>query len=150
IPPPEQANVKGSYYGFFNDPGTLHGHEYWPGHTFEAIVRKNNPCPIRRVHSDDVVSQGWCFYNEELPVILDFPYVRGPRAREIVYGVSNTIRAWRITLGIKVVSGEMTPAEAARAFDQNIPSLAGNPGIVSAWREVDPILTRAAGLDQCQ
>jgi Bacterial protein of unknown function (DUF885) len=150
IPPPEQANVKGSYYGFFNDPGTLHGHEYWPGHTLEALIRKNNPCPIRRAHRDEVNSQGWCFYNEELPVLLNFPYVRGPRTREIVYGVSMVIRAWRITLGIKVVSGEMTPEEAYRAFNANVPSLAGNPGIVNAWREVDPILTRASGLDHCQ
>jgi hypothetical protein len=146
IPPADQAYVKGSYYGFFNDPGTLHGHEYWPGHTFEGLVHQNNPCPIRRGHRDAAYAEGWCFYHEELPVLLDFPYVRGPRARELVYAKAMLIRCWRITLGIQLASGEITPDEAYRAFTTNVPSIAGNPGIVSAWSEVHSILQRGGAI----
>ena len=55
-----------------------------------------------RGHRDGAHSQGWCNYHEELPVLLDFPYVRGPRARELVY-INNLQRAERISLGLKVL-----------------------------------------------
>lgn len=149
VPPNDHPNVAASYFGFFTDPGTIHGHEYWPGHTFEGLTHRNNPCPVRRGHRDEAHSQGWCFYHEELPLLLDFPYVRGPRTRELVY-VNMVIRAERITLGLKMMEGEMTAAEGYEAFRTAVPAVGKAPGIVPeiAMREVYGILTR--GLDHCQ
>ena len=143
IPPADHPNVVSSYFGFYTDPGTIHGHEYWPGHTFGGLVRRNSPCPIRRGHSDQTHAEGWCFYHEELPVLLDFPYVRGPRTRELVYGVSMVIRSARTTLGIKLLSGEMTPEQAREGFKTNVPAVGPVPGIVPeiAFREVQDMLT---------
>ncbi|MGH9346804.1 MAG: DUF885 family protein [Vicinamibacterales bacterium] len=149
IPPADHPNVAASYFGFFTDPGTIHGHEYWPGHTFEGLTHRNNPCPIRRGHRDEAHSQGWCFYHEELPALLDFPYVRGPRTRELVY-VNMVIRAERITLGLKMMEGDMSATEGYEAFRRVVPTVGKAPGIVPeiAMREVYGILTR--GLDHCQ
>jgi hypothetical protein len=60
------------------------------------------------------------------------------------------IRAERITLGLKVMEGEMSAAEAYEAFKTNVPAVGASPGIVPeiATREVYGILTR--GLDHCQ
>ncbi len=84
IVPDDHWRARYSNMGFRTDPGVLAAHEWWPGHTYEGEVRRHIPCPIRRVHRDNVHSQGWCFYlAEELLAALDFPFVRGPRAREL-------------------------------------------------------------------
>jgi hypothetical protein len=147
--PPDHWRAVYSNMGFRTDPGVLHGHEYWPGHTLEGLTHRNNPCPIRRSHRDDVHSQGWTFYNEELPVALDFPFVRGPRARELVY-VNILQRAERISLGLKVLSGELAPEAAMKAMRANVPPLGAAFGVRSeeAFEEIEGILQR--GLDHCQ
>jgi hypothetical protein len=138
-----------SNMGFRTDPGVLHGHEYWPGHYYEGEINRRNPCPIRRGHRDGAHSQGWCFYNEELPVLLDFPYVRGPRARELVY-INVLQRADRISLGIKLLTGKLTFAEGREAMMKTLPPL--GPGLGAqpeeVFEEIEGILQR--GLDHCQ
>lgn len=138
-----------SNMGFRTDPGVLHGHEYWPGHYYEGEVHRRNPCPIRRGHRDGAHSQGWCFHHEELPVLLDFPYVRGDRARELVY-VNNLQRAWRILLSLRVLDGRMTAAEARETLQREVPALGPGLGVrpEEAFEEVEGILQR--GLDHCQ
>jgi len=135
--------------GFRTDPGVLHGHEYWPGHYFDGEILRRNACPIRRDHHDDAHSQGWCFYNEELPVLLDFPYVRGPRARELVY-INVLQRAERISLGIKVLLGQMPPDEAMRIFREHLPAMGPGRGVQmeEATEEIEGVVER--GLDHCQ
>jgi hypothetical protein len=138
-----------SNMGFRTDPGVLHGHEYWPGHYYEGEIHRRNPCPIRRGHRDGAHSQGWCFYHEELPVLLDFPYVRGPRTRELVH-INVLQRSDRISLGIKLLSGTMTFAEGREAMMKNVPPL--GPGLGTqpeeVFEEVEGIIQR--GLDHCQ
>jgi len=135
-----------SNMGFRTDPGVLHGHEYWPGHYYEGEVHRRNPCPVRPGHRDGGHSQGWCNYLEELPVHLDFPFVRGPRARELVY-INNLQRAERIALGLKVLSGEMTPKEAMAEMQKTVPPLGSGLGVrpEEAFEEIEGIIQR--GLD---
>lgn len=135
-----------SNMGFRTDPGVLHGHEYWPGHYYEGEVQRRNPCPIRPGHRDGAHSQGWCNYHEELPVHLDFPFVRGPRARELVY-INNLQRAERILLGLEVLSGALAPRAAMAKMQQTVPPLGPGLGVrpEEAFEEIEGIIQR--GLD---
>lgn len=128
IPPAEHWSAIHSNYGWYTDPGVLQGHEYWPGHTYERNIHRRHPCPIRRGHVDSGHSEGWCFYNEELLVALDFPFVRGPRSRELVY-INMLQRAERILIGLPLLAGEITPEQAFRAFQKQIPPLGSGMGI---------------------
>ena len=117
-----------SNYGWYTDPGVLQGHEYWPGHTYERKLHARNPCPIRRAHGDSGHSEGWCFYNEELLVALNFPFVRGPRSRELVY-INMLQRAVRILVGVLLLSGKITPEESFQVFQDSLPPLGTGLGI---------------------
>lgn len=137
VPPANHWSAVNSNYGWYTDPGVLQGHEYWPGHTYERNIRRHNPCPIRRGHVDSGHSEGWCFYNEEILVALDFPFVRGPRARELVY-INMLQRAERILIGLPLLAGEISPEEAYRAFLEHVPALGSGLGITpeEAYMEV--------------
>ena len=113
--------------------------------TFTATT----PDPIRRGHRDGAHSQGWCFYHEELPVALDFPYVRGPRGRELPY-INMIQRAERISMGIDLLSAKITPDEAFAQFRENVPPLGSGLGVTreEAFEEMEGVLVR--GLDHCQ
>ena len=147
--PADHWRARMSNMGFRTDPGVLHGHEYWPGHTYEGEIHRRNPCPVRRGHRDGVHSQGWCFYHEELPVALDFPFVRGPRARELPY-INMLQRAERILLGLELLTGKITTDEAFVAFQERVPPLASGLGAAreEAFEEMEGVLVR--GLDHCQ
>lgn len=128
VPPPDHWSAIRSNYGWYTDPGVLQGHEYWPGHTYERNIHRRHPCPIRRGHVDSGHSEGWCFYNEEILVALDFPFVRGPRARELVY-INMLQRAERILIGLPLLAGKITPEEAYRKFLDHVPALGSGMGI---------------------
>lgn len=117
-----------SSYGWYTDPGVLQGHEYWPGHIYQGKLNGHNPCPIRRSHGDSGHNEGWAFYNEELLVALDFPFVRGPRSRELVY-LNMLQRAVRILIGVPLLSGEITPQEAFQLFRDMVPPLGSGLGV---------------------
>ncbi|MGH9348195.1 MAG: DUF885 family protein [Vicinamibacterales bacterium] len=144
--PPDHWRAVYSNMGFRTDPGVLHGHEYWPGHYYEGEVQRRNPCPVRPAHRDGAHSQGWCNYHEELPVHLDFPFVRGPRARELVY-INNLQRADRILMGLKVLSGALSPKQAMAEMTKTVPPLGPGLGVrpEEAFEEIEGIIQR--GLD---
>lgn len=128
VPPPDHWSAIRSNYGWYTDPGVLQGHEYWPGHTYERNIHRRHPCPIRRGHTDSGHSEGWCFYNEEILVALNFPFVRGPRSRELIY-INMLHRAERILIGLPLLAGEITPEEAYRKFLDHVPALGSGLGI---------------------
>jgi uncharacterized protein (DUF885 family) len=128
VPPADHWSAIHSNYGWYTDPGVLQGHEYWPGHTYERNIHSRHPCPIRSGHVDSGHSEGWCFYNEEILVGLDFPFVRGPRARELVY-INMLQRAERILIGLPLLAGEITPEEAYHQFLEHVPALGSGLGI---------------------
>jgi hypothetical protein len=128
VPPAYHWSAKNSFYGWYTDPGVLQGHEYWPGHTYQGILTRHNPCPIRRNHSDSAHSEGWAFYNEEILVALDFPFVRGSRARELIY-INMLQRAERILIGLPLLAGEITPEEAYHNFLNHVPAIGSGLGI---------------------
>ena len=140
-----------SNMGFRTDPAVLHGHEYWPGHTYEGKLHAHNACPIRRGHRDGAHSEGWCFYNEEILCALDFPFIRGPRARELVY--TNMLqRAERRLLGLPLLAGEITPDEAFRLFLEHNPPLGSALGVrpEEAYEEMEGFITSTGILShQC-
>jgi hypothetical protein len=82
-------------------------------------------------------------------VLLDFPYVRGPRARELVY-INNLQRAERISLGLKLLGGTITFDEGRQAMMNHVPPLGPGRGVQpeEAFEEIEGILQR--GLDHCQ
>ncbi len=125
--PADHWSAKYPMFGGRTDPGAGGGHDDWPGHSREGKIHKHNPCPIRRNHVDSIHSEGWCVFLEELVVALDFPFVRGPRARELVY---NRLlqRAERILVGVPLLCGEITPEEALRTFLEHNPPLGSHLG----------------------
>ena len=136
-----------SNMGFRTEPAVLWGHEYWPGHVYERYVHRHNPAPVRRGHRDGAHSQGWCFYHEELPVALDFPFVRGPRGRELPF-INMIQRAERISMGIDLLSGKITPDEAYKTFRKNVPPLGSGLGATreEAFEEVEGVLVRGRNM----
>jgi len=142
VVPADHWRAKYSNMGFRMDPAVLHGHEYWPGHTYESKLHGHNPCPIRRGHRDGAHSEGWCFYNEEILCALDFPFIRGPRARELVY--TNMLqRAERRLLGLPLLMGKITPDEAFRFFMEHNPPLGSSLGVrpEEAYEEMEGFIT---------
>ncbi len=142
VVPADHWRAKYSNMGFRTDPAVLHGHEYWPGHTYEGKHHAHNPCPIRRGHRDGAHSEGWCFYNEEILCALDFPFIRGPRARELVY--TNMLqRAERRLLGLPLLMGKITPDEAFRLFMEHNPPLGSSLGVrpEEAYEEMEGFIT---------
>lgn len=128
IPPANHWSAVHSNYGWYTDPGVLQGHEYWPGHTYERNIHRRHPCPIRRGHVDSGHSEGWCFYNEEILVALNFPFVRGQRSRELIY-INMLQRAERVLIGLPLLAGEITPMEAYKKFLDHVPPLGSGLGI---------------------
>ncbi len=104
------------------DPITDYQHSDWPGHYFEAQVNKRNPCPIRAVHKDTGFSQGWAHYWEELFLDMGYPYLRGPRTRELTYNFL-LLRAVRIPLDIYLSTGEHSVDEAVQYQIDRVPTM---------------------------
>lgn len=140
-----------SNMGFRTDPATLHGHEYCPGHTYAGKLHRNNPCPIRARHRDGAHSEGWCFYHEILPVIMDFPFVRGPRARELPY-INKLQRAERMLIGLAILIGEIGFDEAMELHIKNTPALGSGLGVrpEEAFEEIEGFLHGGSLPHQCQ
>jgi len=140
-----------SNMGFRTDPAVLHGHEYWPGHTYAGKLHRRNPCPIRARHYDGAHSEGWCFYHEILPVIMDFPFVRGPRARELPY-INKLQRAERMLIGLAILIGEIGFDEAMELHINNTPALGSGLGIrpEEAFEEIEGFLHGGSLPHQCQ
>ena len=104
------------------DPITDYQHSDWPGHYFEGEVTRRNPCPIRSVHRDTGFSQGWAHYWEELFLDMGYPYLRGPRTRELTYNFL-LLRAVRVPLDISLSSGTFTMDEAVKYQIDRVPTM---------------------------
>jgi uncharacterized protein (DUF885 family) len=61
-------------------------------------------------------------------VALDFPFVRGSRARELVY-INMLQRAERILIGLPLLAGKITPAQAYQQFLDHVPAFGSGLGI---------------------
>jgi len=74
---------------------------------------------------------------------MNFPYVRGPRARELVY-INILQRAERILIGFPLLCGEISPEEAYRTFLEHIPALGSGLGVTreEAFEEMEGVLVR--------
>ena len=104
------------------DPITDYQHSDWPGHYFEAEVTQRNPCPIRARHKDTGFSQGWAHYWEELFLDMGYPYLRGPRTRELTYNFL-LLRAVRIPLDLYLSMGELSVDEAVQYQIDRVPTM---------------------------
>lgn len=104
------------------DPITDYQHSDWPGHYFEAQVTMRNPCPIRAVHRDTGFSQGWAHYWEELFMDMGYPFLRGPRTRELTYNFL-LLRAVRIPLDIYLSTGRLSVDEAVEYQIDRVPTM---------------------------
>lgn len=128
------------------DPGTNHPHSEFPGHQFEDAVSQRNTCPLRRGHNTR--SDSWTNYIEEVQLQLDYPFVRGPHAREWMYGLA-IMRAERVYIAVKFAAGSMTPDQVAQYMMKNVPGM--EPYVAmqdEVWRKyVDPtqVLTYQVG-----
>jgi hypothetical protein len=58
---------------------------------------------------------------------MDFPYVRGPRARELVY-INMLQRSERVSLSLKVIGGELSAKEALAEMRKTVPPLGSGLG----------------------
>ena len=93
------------------DPIIDYHHSEWPGHYFEAEVTSRNSCPIRAGHRDSAFSN-WAHYLEELFLNFDYPFLRGPRSRELHWNWL-LFRAIRVPLDLHLNTG-------ARSIDESI------------------------------
>ena len=92
------------------DPIIDYHHSEWPGHYFEGQVTTRNPCPIRARHRDSGFSD-WAHYLEELFLNFDYPFLRGPRTRELHWNWL-LFRAIRVPLDLKLSAGERSIEES--------------------------------------
>jgi hypothetical protein len=128
------------------DPGTNHPHSDYPGHTFEGAVSSRTTCELRRGHNTR--HDAWTDFMEELQLQLDYPFVRGPRAREWMYELA-IMRAERVYVSVKFAAGEMTPEQVEQYYMANVPDM--EPYVAKrheVWRKyVDPaqVLTYQVG-----
>lgn len=104
------------------DPITDYQHSDWPGHYFEAEVTRRHPCPIRAVHRDTGFSQGWAHYWEEFFLDMGYPYLRGPRTRELTYNFL-LLRAVRVPLDINLSNGSLSMEEAIAYQIDRVPTM---------------------------
>ena len=104
------------------DPITDYQHSDWPGHYFEAEVTQRNACPIRARHRDTGFSQGWAHYWEELFLDMGYPFLRGPRTRELTYNFL-LLRAVRIPLDIYLSTGDLSVDEAVQYQIDRVPTM---------------------------
>ncbi|MBI2219742.1 MAG: DUF885 family protein [Acidobacteria bacterium] len=104
------------------DPITDYQHSDWPGHYFEGEVTRRNPCPIRAVHRDTGFSQGWAHYWEEFFLDMGYPYLRGPRTRELTYNFL-LLRAVRVPLDIRLSDGTLTMEDAIKYQIDRVPTM---------------------------
>ena len=81
---------------------------------------------------------------------MNFPFVRGPRARELPY-INKLQRAERILTGFDLLTGKITPEEAFRFFRERIPPLGSGLGVTreEAFEEMEGILKKGLS-HQCQ
>ena len=104
------------------DPITDYQHSDWPGHYFEAQITMRHPCPIRAVHKDTGFSQGWAHYWEEFFLNMGYPYLRGPRTRELTYNFL-LLRAVRVPLDIYLSEGVHSVEEAVFYQIDRVPTM---------------------------
>jgi hypothetical protein len=103
------------------DPQADYQHSDWPGHYFEAEVTNRNPCPIRARHRDPAFSN-WAHYLEEIFLDLGYPFLRGPRSREIAYNLL-LLRAVRVPLDFLMSTGEHSFEEAIKYQIVRVPTM---------------------------
>jgi uncharacterized protein (DUF885 family) len=118
------------------DPATNHLHNDYPGHAFERTVSRRTTCELRR---DGLNTRGdaWPTYIEEVQLQLDYPFVRGPRVREWMYGLS-ILRAERVYTAVKFADGSMTPEQLSRHMLETVPWM--EPYVAKkheVWRKFD-------------
>lgn len=104
------------------DPITDYQHSDWPGHYFEAQVTQRHPCPIRAIHRDTGFSQGWAHYWEEFFMDMGYPFLRGPRTRELTYNFL-LLRAVRVPMDIYLSEGKLSVDEAVQYQNQRVPTM---------------------------
>lgn len=104
------------------DPITDYQHSDWPGHYFESEVTRRNPCPIRAIHRDTGFSQGWAHYWEEFFLDMGYPYLRGPRTRELTYNFL-LLRAVRVPLDVYLSNGTLSMEEAIKYQIDRVPTM---------------------------
>ena len=104
------------------DPITDYQHSDWPGHYFEAQVTMRHPCPIRAVHKDTGFSQGWAHYWEEFFMNMGYPYLRGPRTRELTFNFL-LLRAVRVPLDVFLSEGILSVDEAVQYQIERVPTM---------------------------
>lgn len=104
------------------DPITDYQHSDWPGHYFEAQVTQRHPCPIRAVHRDTGFSQGWAHYWEEFFMDMGYPFLRGPRTRELTYNFL-LLRAVRVPMDIFLSEGRLSVDEAVQYQNERVPTM---------------------------
>lgn len=104
------------------DPITDYQHSDWPGHYFEGEVTKRHPCPIRAIHRDTGFSQGWAHYWEEFFMDMGYPFLRGPRTRELTYNFL-LLRAVRVPMDIYLSEGKLSVDEAVQYQIDRVPTM---------------------------
>ena len=101
------------------DPIIDYHHSEWPGHYFEAEVTSRNSCPIRAGHRDSAFSN-WAHYLEELFLNFAYPFLRGPRSRELHWNWL-LFRAIRVPLDLHLNTGERSIDESIQWQIDTIP-----------------------------
>ena len=78
-----------------------------------------HPAPLRRRYYDSIPNEGIAFYNEEMMLHAGL-FEDSPFSEQTIHNM-NRLRCLRAIVDIGLVTGEMTPAEGARRFVEEIP-----------------------------
>ena len=95
------------------DPAANHPHSDYPGHFFEGIVSRRTSCELRRGHNTR--GDAWTNYIEEVQLQVDYPFINGPRSRELLY-IFAINRAERVYSAVKFADGSLSP----KALEQHM------------------------------
>lgn len=87
-----------------------HIHASFPGHRFDAEMKKRLANPIRRTHGESARAEGWATYLEELMLLAGIADDT-PRARELIE-IALIKRGSRFYAELGLLTGDMTLDEA--------------------------------------
>lgn len=114
----------------YRNPSPDHVHAVIPGHSFDDIVERNNPHPIRGKISDGVRVEGWGVYLEEAMLHAGM-FAHTPRINELIY-LFGIFRAVRVNADVWLQLNRMKVDDVVKFWMRHTPYLDPNVSRVDA------------------
>ena len=116
----DEPSPKAGYFyrAYAAEPRTQIAHESH-GHYLQLVLSWAHPDWIRRHYYDSGANEGIAFYNEELMAQAGL-FADRPKVREVIYNFAR-LRSLRVEVDVKLATGQMSIADAAKALAERVP-----------------------------